>query len=339
MSANKNTLARYDAIDKCLSDDSRDYFIEDLIRACVLSIYGEDLPDQTITKRTIYKDLVQMETVYHAPIEREKVGHRTRIFYSRPFHFRDAPMTKKEARLLTDTLGLLSRFKGMPHFEWVDEAIARFEENFQLRGQQDTIVGFEHNPYLVGMEYFSPLFRAATGHQVVEIRYEPYGKALITFILHPYYLKQYNNRWFLFGLNDELQKVTNVALDRVRGVKTVTKTFVPNKDIDFDDYFDDVVGVSGIGGEVEDVFLEVDNTLMPYIASKPIHPSQTIMERGDTSTRLRLRLIPNYELRSLLLSYGHRLHVLSPRALKAEMEAEIRAMMENICKREHLFHT
>ena len=32
MSANKNTLARYDAIDNCLCDDSRDYFIEDLVQ-------------------------------------------------------------------------------------------------------------------------------------------------------------------------------------------------------------------------------------------------------------------------------------------------------------------
>ena len=41
------------------------------------------------------------------------------------------------------------------------------------------------------------------------------GDKEIDFIIHPYYLKQFNNRWFLFGLNDQYKTISNLALDRI----------------------------------------------------------------------------------------------------------------------------
>ena len=51
----------------------------------------------------------------------------------------------------------------------------------------------------------------------MKVRYHPYNVASPTrVIIHPYYLKQYNNRWFLFGYNPEKRKSDwNLALDRI----------------------------------------------------------------------------------------------------------------------------
>jgi predicted DNA-binding transcriptional regulator YafY len=57
----------------------------------------------------------------------------------------------------------------------------------------------------------------------------------------------------------------------------------------------------------------------PYVVTKPIHPSQVnkpITENGVTIT---INVIPNYELKSLLLSFGKEVEIISPTWLKAEI--------------------
>ena len=52
--------------------------------------------------------------------------------------------------------------------------------------------------------------------------------------IHPYFLKQYNNRWFLFGLHPESWKHDwNVAIDRIITVHESKVKFIPNEEIDW----------------------------------------------------------------------------------------------------------
>ena len=62
--------------------------------------------------------------------------------------------------------------------------------------------------------------------------------------IHPYYVKQYNGRWFLYGLNDERNEISNLALDRIQSYKMSEIPFKKNEQIDFSTYFDDVMGAT-----------------------------------------------------------------------------------------------
>lgn len=125
----------------------------------------------------------------------------------------------------------------------MDELFVRLENTFHLKGDRQNVVGFEQNPYLKGLNFFTELFYAIVNRQVLRIGYKSFHSEKRDYILHPYYLKQYNNRWFLFGLNHDLGKITNLALDRILTVEPGDLPYIGNLQIDFEAYFEEVVGV------------------------------------------------------------------------------------------------
>ena len=121
----------------------------------------------------------------------------------------------------------------------------------------------------------TPLFNAIRKKTTVELRYQSFRMAdPQTLIVHPYYLKQYNNRWFLFCCNGDHTNLSNYPLDRILSVKLA---HVPYREtgIDFDDYFADVLGVTKREGlQAEKVLLRFPKNEYPYVATKPWHGSQ-----------------------------------------------------------------
>jgi predicted DNA-binding transcriptional regulator YafY len=131
-----------------------------------------------------------------------------------------------------------------------------------------------------------------------------------------------NNRWFLFGLCEQLkekQPITNLALDRIEKIEQIHKPYIENTNIDFNEYFEDVIGVTVYNKETEKIVLEIDNVLFPYIETKPLHGSQKIKERNRQTTRIELNLIINYELENLLLAYIDKVKILEPLYFKERM--------------------
>ena len=101
---------------------------------------------------------------------------------------------------------------------------------------------------------------------------------------------------------------------------------IPYKEsnVDFDEYFKDVIGVTVPDNcEPENVILRVNNSRYHYIETKPLHSSQDIIEEGDDATTISITVKINKELISLLLSYGDDLEVLAPASLRDEIAAKI----------------
>ena len=148
---------------------------------------------------------------------------------------------------------------------------------------------------------------------MLQIEYQDFkSDEPFTLTFHPYYLKQYNNRWFVLGLNEELDIPTwNLALDRIESISPTRKEYIPT-DIDWNDYFYDIVGVTRFQDkDVEKVVLEFAKEVAPYVETKPIHPSQKSEWVGD-KLRVTIEVIPNYELESLILSFGEKVKVEKP---------------------------
>jgi predicted DNA-binding transcriptional regulator YafY len=222
---------------------------------------------------------------------------------------------------------MLNRFKGMPQFSWMEEILARLENTFRLKGEAVNAVGFEHNPYLRGLNLFSDIFNAIVNKQPLGIDYKKFDGESKRYILHPYFLKQYNNRWFLLGYCENLgqqRRVTNLALDRIEQIIPATVVWVENENIDFDEYFDDVVGVTVHDRATERVVLEIDNELFPYVETKPLHGSQKIKARNQTTTTIELNLIINYELENLLLGYIDKVRIAAPDHFRERMLTRVK---------------
>lgn len=151
----------------------------------------------------------------------------------------------------------------------------------------------------------------------MNVQYKTFEGKQYNWEIHPYHIKQYNNRWFLIGLNnDEYKSITNLALDRIVHFDQSATPFIENTIIeDFDDYFYDIVGVSfPPGGKVEKVLLQFASGRFPYIVSKPIHGSQKTISANERL--ISLDVIPNRELESIILSFGDDVEVLAPESLR-----------------------
>lgn len=279
MAQNKGAIVRYRAIDRCLRSKHGKYGIEELRAACAEALYDAFSERMSVSRRQIYDDINHMESNagYRAEIEHYRDGKKMYYRYADPdFSIEKTPISQEEMDQLKETILMLNRFKGMPQFEWMEEILSKLEDQFHLKGAEDSVIGFEQNLDLKGLENITPLFEAIVNKQVLNIRYKSFKKDKpITCEVHPYYLKQYNNRWFLFGWNTEFGAITNFALERIEAVSHILGEYKPKPaGLDFDEYFEDVVGVTILEAKVEHIIMRVAPDRYPCIKNKPLHPSQ-----------------------------------------------------------------
>ena len=329
MAQNKGAIVRYRAIDKCLRSKHIRYGIEELRKACedaLFDAFSECIP---VSRRQLYLDLNHMESTagYRAVIKRTRDGKRMYYSYEDPdFSIEKTPISPEEMDQLKETILMLNRFKGMPQFEWMEEILSKLEDKFHLKSSEDSVIGFEQNLDLKGLGNITPLFEAIVNKQVLNIRYKSFkANKPITCEIHPYFLKQYYNRWFLFGWNTEFGMITNFALDRIEAVSPMFAEYRPKPvNINFDEYFEDVVGVTiPQGKKIEHIVMRVAPDRYPYIRNKPLHPSQ---HNYDKEYRISIDVIPNNELIALLLSFGSQLEVLEPQSVRDMMRDHVKTL-------------
>lgn len=326
----KHQRIRHTVLDRCFRDRGRKYFIEDLKEACIAEVYKKSGKEITLTDRTVRDDISNIESEYSVEIDR--LYENRRVYYrykDSSFSIKNQTLNDEEAKQLRETLITLRRFKGLPHFQWIDEIIARLETSFKMVSSDLPIIEFGQNLYLKGLEWISPIFEAINEEYSLLVSYQ--GAKMETakvYDFSPHYLKQYNSRWFVLGLIKGKESITNFALDRIRFVRKSESNYTDGV-IDYAEYLKDVVGVTLNDEPRVEVVMEVSNSLLPYIATKPIHDTQEISKHDDLN-HLKIKVIPNYELESVVLSYGEGLKILEPESFKSRISNRIKKMYKNI---------
>lgn len=323
MPVNKHALIRYHALDKCFSNSARRFYIKDLIIACNQALYNftgdekyKDDEEPGISRRQVLVDIDFMESPegWSANIDRIKDGRKVYYRYEDPhFTIDNQPITDEELTQLRETTLMLSRFKGLPHFEWIDSMITNLEDKFNLKGSDHSVICLDKNEYAKGIGLISKYFTAIVNKTPLKINYQTFNKVDLTWIIHPYFLKQYNNRWYLVGLNDnEYKSITHVALDRIQSHEVLHIPYIENTQIeDFDEYFDDIVGVTfPHDRKIDNIVLKFSEHRYPYVVAKPIHHSQRDINKEERL--IGLKLMRNNELESILLSFGDDVEVIEP---------------------------
>ena len=335
MSDQKHPLVRYKVLDQCFRNKYKKYGIEDLVQAVnevLFYQYGK-----TVSERTIREDIkfLKEENGYNAPIETKLECHKAYYTYSDDsFSIMKLPLTDKELHLLSETLQMISRFKGLPEFEWLTESVLRFKKTFSLEPETSEVVVFSSNPTLKGFIHFEPLYEAILKKQVLRIRYHFYDGKEEEREIHPYQLRQYNNRWFLIGKEIkqfESFENTVLALDRIMSfVIDTEQIYIEHEGKSFDDYFKDVVGVSiNMHKCKQEIVLKVQKPEAYYIDTKPIHHSQIKKEETETYIIFSLNLIPNFEFETILLGHMHQCQILQPESLKKKLCKRAKAILNN----------
>ena len=219
-------------------------------------------------------------------------------------------LTQEEVEKLQQVRSLLQGFKGMPQFDWIDQMMARLDQNIIGKGKE--VASFEGGTRK-SQELLMPLFNAIVNRQVLDVAYWHPFRDSETIVAHPYYLKQYWRRWYLFAKREGGKDVEAFALDCMESVKENKTVKYKGTKTSFKKYFQHLVGVHiPPETEVEHIELWADASLMPYLLTMPIHETQQITEYDENGCTLTLDVMINYELIQELLFYADRLVVKSP---------------------------
>lgn len=325
MATNKNALVRYKVLDKCFRNPGKKYTINDLIEECSKALTEIDPDSGGISRRQIYEDIAFMESAEGWSIDLLRVRENRRVYHrysDLAFSINNMPLNETEVYQLQSAVDILSQFKGMPQFGWVNELIPRLSNTVGATPSSAAVISFDNNDYLKGIEYLEELYQAIRYRQVLKVLYHPYEETEpLTFLIHPYFLKQYNNRWFAFGYYPQKDKYDwNLALDRIVSIEVTDDQYLSNSVINWDEYFEDIIGVTKpYGKEVEEVVLHFNRKTARYIETKPIHGSQKSRWLNDDTLEIRLSLIINYEFERFVLSYADSVKVIKPETLAASI--------------------
>lgn len=331
MPVNKNALLRYRILDRCFSDRHHYYDIEELVdkvNEAFIDMYGK-----TVSLRQIRADISYMKdrVSYDAPIEAIPYdGKKCYYRYSDPnFSIFNSDLSNEEVVKLRSTIEMLGRFRGIPGNAWLEEVISNLEYRFGVKANKGDYIAFDQNEQLKGLEHLSTIIDATVNHQPLLIEYHSYKGNEKTVTIHPYHVKEFNNRWFLFGLEQSTHgdRIANRALDRIMKLSLSDVSFIPNTTINFKTYFDDVVGVTVPDNTgIEHIVLKFEKDRFPYIVSKPIHQSQKIISEDECILQIDVR--PNNELTSRIFSFFPDVEVLEPVWYRNEIKEKIKFNMQ-----------
>ena len=332
MATNKHAQIRYKVLDDCFSNFGRKFYFDDLLDKCneeLSALYGTE--HEGVKTRTLRSDISYIRDragEYGVDIIVENDGEGYYYRYSLPgFSVFRQGLNENELTQLRETILIMQRFKGMPNFDWMTELAVKLEDKLHLGKTKDNFVCYEENSEYIGLDWFKDIFDAIANSRVLHITYSKFnGAESWEWDIHPYFLKQYNNRWFLIGLNDFNNTIYTIPLDRIEDLKELRKEFIPNTFIDIDEYYNDLIGVTKTNANKEIIKLKFTKERFPYIMTKAIHKSQRIIDINECI--IEISVFPNKELESLILSFGSDVEVISPLHIREQIKQKLMASLE-----------
>lgn len=333
MPVNRNALVRYRTIDKCLQNRRRKWTIENLIDACNDALYEYEGVDTTISLRTIRLDLTAMRSDslgYSAPIIVTDKKYYT--YADAEYSISNSPLTAQDLDILQEVSHLLRQFKGFSHFNEVSEMVNKLEDKiYSEQNQQASVIDFEKNELLTGIEWLDVLYKAIVNKTTLLITYQSFkARQANDITLYPYLLKEYRNRWFVLGMKKQGKEIITLALDRIQIITIQDKElFVQHKNFEPHSYFNDIIGVTRNAAErPTTIIFWASSFHAPYIKTKPLHASQKIVEEVKSGTHFSIEVIPNFEMERELIGFGEGIKILSPNNLIRQVKRKVRLMNE-----------
>lgn len=334
MPVNRNALLRYQIIDKCLRNRGRRWTWQDILDEINEGLLEDNPKSNGIGKTTLYEDLKSIQyKIYSLEIEKIKEGKTTYLRYTNSTDsINSQPLSETEARQLKSAIMVISRFKGMPQFEWIHEIVPILESKMGLIETEKEIISFESNLDYTGAKHIPALYNAILNKRALKLTYQDFKSPIAYEIeIHPQYLKQYNSRWYIMSFMDKWEDKPQInALDRIVEIEEAKTKYRTLKHFDWDDYFSDMIGVSRSDVKAVEVKILILNEVQAsYINTKPLHQSQKKIRKVEEGYETSITVIPNIELEKLILSFGENVKVLSPTSLQNKIKKIVEKLNQN----------
>jgi predicted DNA-binding transcriptional regulator YafY len=336
MPANKYALLRYRIIDRCILNPGKPFpSREDLRQACEEALYGSGA--DAISLSTIDKDIWAMknesELGYLAPIafHRQHKGY----YYEDPeYSISSLSLGDDDLESLRFAAAILNQFRDVPMLEQYENAIEKIINRLNISpdpfdAQLDKYIQFEQSTVSKGNEHLGPLLEAIRKRKVVDLIYRKFSDDQDkSYLIHPYLLKEYRNRWYLIALEGKSASIRTFGLERIEKCTLQKESFRIDENFRADLFFEHSIGITEKQEEPSEVILAFDLIPGKYLQTQPIHSSQKLINEDGKEIQIALKVLLTPELFTFILGYGNQVRVLKPASLKKEITKRLKSALD-----------
>jgi predicted DNA-binding transcriptional regulator YafY len=318
MPLNKNAYQRYIVIDSLLRNKMRPYpTMQELIAAC-----NERLSIDT-KLNTIQKDIERMKMPppdgFNAPIYYERY-HKGYMYTDPDFKIGNLDLTDADIASIRESLALVQSIGAGRIDEKFGHAmqkvLATVAEAFdQPQRNAASYLQTMSPPISRGFAHFELFSRACRERIPLSFVHYGYKKRRFTVVeLHPFLIKEFDNKWYLFGYSEKHKEVRHFGFDRIYSPLLLNKPFARFDQQATFDLLAHAYGVFPIPDKKKQrITLEVSSLITHYFEAYPIHNSQQIKKHEDGTAQITLELVPTIELARLILWHGYHVQQIAPK--------------------------
>ena len=213
--------------------------------------------------------------------------------------------------------------------KWLLESLSMNNLLNESSDMRDRIL-FEKIPS--SQKWLPSIVNAMRDGKAVEITYQSFTRSEPnTFVVHPWCLKLFKQRWYVLGRSEEYETARVYALDdRMLNVTQTKKRLKVPAKFNAQEYFSHCFGII-VGSDNQPCTIDIKVTAdqVKYIKTLKLHESQTLVEENDAYAIFRFRLVPTLDFKQEILSHGFGYEVLAPQWYRDEIKNDITRMMKN----------
>jgi len=279
---------------------------------------------QGISEKTIRNDIRYLREKHNAPLECIEGKYK----YTNPnFTYTGTKLDEDAIHHLNTALAIIQSIPGFELYDEIKDIVKKLEMRHEHIEARRDLIQFDVRESYAGNKYLVSMYEAISAETVISFAYKPfYVDAAKKIILHPYLLKEFNNRWYIVGWSEEAQAIHSYGLERVEGKIKPVGDIIFYKKLSFsaNNFFKNVVGITVHDDKpIEKIVLEFTKSRAAFVITNPIHHSQQEIKTLKNHTRFSYDLMINKEFEAAILAYGDDVEVIKPTHLRLQILAKL----------------
>ncbi|MEY4603570.1 MAG: hypothetical protein RIT43_862 [Bacteroidota bacterium] len=320
MNLSKSAFRRYKVIDSLLRNPMRKYpTMEEIISACMQKLDFEPSPE------TIQKDIANMRLPhpdgFDAPIHynRQRRGYE---YLDPSYTLAGVSLRQEELVAIQEAVELIQSIGSSrisdKFTHAVEKLLSATLEVGQKKDDRLPVLQMMAPPPSRGFENFDLFYNACKERIPVSFIHFSYKKRHYKHILlHPFLIKEFENRWYVIGFSETHNDIRTFGLDRISNPLLLNKKFILTDREKRKAYQQDVYGVFPIPeAKKETIKIHVSQLGTHYFQAYPLHESQRIQKENYGTSHITFEVIPSVELARFCLSQGYHLEIVEPKWFK-----------------------
>ena len=285
-----------------------------------------------VSKRTILRDIEELKSFYHSPIEYDRIK-KGYYYTDQTFFVKNVLLTESEIVALASILPLLERYNNTPLKETLIKVYNTISEmlpdQVQVQSSLLTNVQFISDPLPdIDAEVFHMLLQAINTHRTLSFDYRSIKATEYTpHKLDPYKLYSQKGDWYVVGFCHKHRTYTTYSLSRMK-VPVLGETFTPDSDYEKKVRIDPNFGIWSNDTPVQKIELLFNKSVNTYILERTWHKNQICRQQEDGTVYLSFESNQIQEALHWILSFGSAVKILNPPSLQEIYRQEVQKMYQ-----------